>query len=55
MCPVHLENVGHKRLFLLLCWVNPALLDQTQKFSFRTVAVQEEGYFEASGEFQSSP
>jgi len=62
------ENAGHKHLFRLLFWVKPALLAQTQveiltinislphsDFSFRTVAVQEEDNFGASGEFLSSP
>jgi hypothetical protein len=30
MCPVHLKNVRRNRLFLLLFWVKPALLAQTQ-------------------------
>jgi len=63
-----ISHVGHKRLFLLLFWVKPALLAQTEvqtltintslphfEFSLKVVAVQEEGNFGVSGEFQSSP
>jgi len=65
--PRAFEHVGHKRLFVLLVWVKPELLAQTQvetftintslphsEISFKTMAVQEEGNFGVSGEFLSS-
>jgi len=68
MLPLHAKMRGASVFFCFCFWVKPALLAQTQvktltintsiprlEFLVQNCAVQEEGNFEASGEFLSSP